>query len=350
VLVRRRGDDSFLCYGADYCKSAIERFVWDGEQILYELRAPGGASDPLDDIPPYTGDDTKYGWVGYTHGPGLDAPLDLFRMDFADTTRVTLPHTNWRGAYDAGTDTTGTVLTEWDIQFPASYRNAFHSDPEAPFRDLPDWFGSLIQDKADESGLIYMRNRYYDPATGRFTQEDPIGLAGGLNLYGFAGGDPINFWDPFGLCLEDDEVCADLVRQLRAQEGSEFHKAADAFDEYTGGRVSWVAGDNGLLNVNGTNTDGDPESWTGGIKLASGDVLLNAGFSGADRLLTAVHEGYHLTGASETGLVNAEYRAFKQLPENYQRSAVRHLDRFFHKLNTGSGHPLRLVEPRKPWP
>jgi len=67
---------------------------------------------------------------------------------------------------------------------------------------LRDWFGSLIQDKADKSGLIYMRNRYYDPATGKFTQEDPIGLAGGLNLYGFAGGDPINFSDPFGLAAD----------------------------------------------------------------------------------------------------------------------------------------------------
>ncbi len=33
-----------------------------------------------------------------------------------------------------------------------------------------------------------------------YTQQDPIGLAGGLNLYGFASGDPVNFSDPFGLC------------------------------------------------------------------------------------------------------------------------------------------------------
>jgi RHS repeat-associated protein len=153
----------------------------------------------------------------------LDAPLDLFRLDWNGATKLLLPHENWRGAYDAGSDTTGTVLTEWDIQFPASYRNAFHVDPEEPFRDLRDWFGSLIQDKADESGLIYMRNRYYDPATGKFTQEDPIGLAGGLNLYGFAGGDPINFSDPFGLCEEEERdengECPDANRYSIGAQG-----------------------------------------------------------------------------------------------------------------------------------
>ena len=41
------------------------------------------------------------------------------------------------------------------------------------------------------------------PRAGQFTQEDPIGLAGGLNLYGFAGGDPVNFSDPFGLCKDE---------------------------------------------------------------------------------------------------------------------------------------------------
>lgn len=44
------------------------------------------------------------------------------------------------------------------------------------------------------------RPRYLDPQSGRFTQEDPIGLAGGLNLYGFANGDPVTYSDPFGLC------------------------------------------------------------------------------------------------------------------------------------------------------
>jgi RHS repeat-associated protein len=64
------------------------------------------------------------------------------------------------------------------------------------------WHGTLLEDKADRSATIYRRNRSYDPQSGRFTQEDPIGLAGGINLYGFAAGDPVNFSDPFGLCPE----------------------------------------------------------------------------------------------------------------------------------------------------
>lgn len=65
--------------------------------------------------------------------------------------------------------------------------------------DLRFVVGEYIRGTADASGIEYLRNRYYDSRTGRFTQEDPIGLAGGLNLYGFAGGDPVNFSDPFGL-------------------------------------------------------------------------------------------------------------------------------------------------------
>jgi RHS repeat-associated protein len=60
--------------------------------------------------------------------------------------------------------------------------------------------GSLLENKRDPSGLLYRRHRYLDTQAGRFTQEDPIGLAGGLNAYNYADGDPVNFEDPFGLC------------------------------------------------------------------------------------------------------------------------------------------------------
>jgi RHS repeat-associated protein len=51
----------------------------------------------------------------------------------------------------------------------------------------------------DESGLVYARNRYYHPQLGRFISQDPIGFAGGLNLYAYCSNDPINFTDPLGL-------------------------------------------------------------------------------------------------------------------------------------------------------
>jgi RHS repeat-associated protein len=35
----------------------------------------------------------------------------------------------------------------------------------------------------DGTGLYYYRNRYYRPTFGRFVAEDPIGFAGGQNLY-----------------------------------------------------------------------------------------------------------------------------------------------------------------------
>ena len=50
----------------------------------------------------------------------------------------------------------------------------------------------------EETGLHYNRYRYYDPHSGRFISKDPIGLAGGDNLYEYAS-NPIDWIDPFGL-------------------------------------------------------------------------------------------------------------------------------------------------------
>jgi RHS repeat-associated protein len=52
---------------------------------------------------------------------------------------------------------------------------------------------------ASESGLTLNWRRYYDPTTGRFESKDPIGFAGGTNIYAYAANNPIYWTDPFGL-------------------------------------------------------------------------------------------------------------------------------------------------------
>jgi RHS repeat-associated protein len=187
------------------CSHTIERFIWDGDQLLYELRAPGDTSDNLE-APDGTG--RQYGRVAYVHARGLDAPLGVVRQNYEGwkPTFLLVPHSDWRGQWEMGTQPDGTKYPDctpsdpyciW-ITWPSTAVRSYYHLPAR--RNAGDWVGSILRDQRDPSGFLYRRNRYYDPFAGRFTQPDPIGLAGGLNLYGFAAGDPVNFADPFGLC------------------------------------------------------------------------------------------------------------------------------------------------------
>lgn len=82
------------------------------------------------------------------------------------------------------------VAVSWPGYWPSYW--------QTPYLEV-SWQGSFADQSTQGNGLQYKRNRFYDPNTGRFTQEDPAGLAGGINAYGFANGDPANFSDPLGL-------------------------------------------------------------------------------------------------------------------------------------------------------
>jgi RHS repeat-associated protein len=62
----------------------------------------------------------------------------------------------------------------------------------------------------EETGLHYNRFRYYNPNTGQFITQDPIGLLGGVNNYQYAP-NPVGWVDPFGLkCKESDPLLDDI--------------------------------------------------------------------------------------------------------------------------------------------
>jgi len=87
-----------------------------------------------------------------------------------------VPHDTWDGEDDIGSFDDGRAgrctnysvdSTCVQIEWPAPYYGAFLDDVNRTLRLPKAWFGSLTSDRRDPSGQIYLRNRYYDPETGR---------------------------------------------------------------------------------------------------------------------------------------------------------------------------------------
>ncbi len=88
----------------------------------------------------------------------------------------------------------------------------------------------------DASGLYFYRARYYNPQLQRFISEDPIGFAGGLNLYAYVNDSPTNMSDPAGWsgkCLLDPKSrCARLFQNRFGMTPTQFNNAASQIPWY----------------------------------------------------------------------------------------------------------------------
>jgi RHS repeat-associated protein len=98
------------------------------------------------------------------------------------------------GSTVALTDSSGNVLdrTTYD-----PYGNT--TDPNPGQASVFEFAGR----ENDGNSFYYMRGRSYDPSIARFISRDPAGLAGGINMYAYAGDSPTNFTDPLGLGFGD---------------------------------------------------------------------------------------------------------------------------------------------------
>ncbi|EPT8940610.1 RHS repeat-associated core domain-containing protein, partial [Cronobacter dublinensis] len=135
-------------------------------------------------------------YVQYVYTEGSYEPLARVDSVFDDC-EIYWYHTELNGLPERVTDADG--QTVWRGQF--STWGKTERELSVPQWQVPQNLRFQGQYLDRESGLHYNLFRYYDPVAGRYTQMDPIGLAGGLNTYSYVG-DPLTWVDPLGLAVD----------------------------------------------------------------------------------------------------------------------------------------------------
>jgi RHS repeat-associated protein len=149
------------------------RFLYDGNDLVAEYDASGNMLRR------------------YVHGGGTDEPLVWYEG-------ATLANRRW-----LQTDRVGSVISVTDGTGNALSVNAY-SAWGIPATNNAGRFQYTGQAYLAELGMYHYKARIYSPTMGRFLQTDPIAIEGGVNLYDYVSGDPVNATDPTGLCSNAD--------------------------------------------------------------------------------------------------------------------------------------------------
>ncbi|MEY4579907.1 MAG: hypothetical protein RL701_4610 [Pseudomonadota bacterium] len=183
----------------------ITRWLWDGNVPLHEWLE--GEPEPLEAQSNVAYLDVTAGVKARAAMQSAPAPRGppsvitwLFEPEsFAPMAKLVAGRsyaivTDHLGTPNTMLDERGDVVWSADIGVWGELRGLERERSACPFR----WPGQYDD---VETGLYYNRFRYYDPEAGQYCSQDPIGLAGGDELYAYVD-DPATWVDPFGLSKE----------------------------------------------------------------------------------------------------------------------------------------------------
>ena len=200
----------------------VVHFLWDGNTILHEWEDDSNRSRKPQPKIDYQADyvvklsEQKKQESKAKAAKGEPTPETLvtwvFQDDFIPRAKITKDGcysimTDYLGTPVEAYDEAGNLVWEREIDINGkvlpvgkdSYGRTKNEVGESTF--IPFRFQGQYED--EEIGLYYNRFRYYDPQTGQYTQQDPIGLVGeNPTLYGYVY-DTLNETDPFGLTWKD---------------------------------------------------------------------------------------------------------------------------------------------------
>jgi RHS repeat-associated protein len=185
IAVERNGFDALGRRVWNWDGSTTNYMVYDGVHVLAEVDSTGGLKR------------------AYTHGPGVDNWLAM--TCYTGTTAKTYFYmTDVQGTVHAVADETGSIVESYRFdawgRVLGVYNGAGTPIAESAIGNKILWQG---REYSWKTGLYFFRARWYDPITGRWLSNDPIGIAGGLNQYVFCSNNPVNFRDPSGLCKDE---------------------------------------------------------------------------------------------------------------------------------------------------
>jgi len=173
---------------------------------------------------------------------------------------LTYLHTDHLLTQRLGTSDAQTIVWSWEGE---AFGEATAQGPmEVNLRFPGQYFDS-------ETGRHYNYFRDYDPGAGQYVQSDPIGLGDGPNTYGYAGGNPAAWLDPYGLNIMDP-VWGAVYRASggRSPSQSVVDFSAGMGDAASLGLTHW------MRNLHGTNDQVDKCSrWYIGGTVASAALV-----------------------------------------------------------------------------